>query len=436
MSSRRGKVRAPLALVVAGLLVAITSGPAGAQETSPIDDAVGDVTTQVQRAVDQVATAPPQGATDDSTTTAAADSTDAGATDPGSQARSQVAEVDLGDQAVLDVGRSEASMDDTNRSGADATLLAVGGQEIIGTHADSAGENETHAGDPLAELCQGSEGQLCLRLLFADGYATQDGTSSSSLSQTGVADACLGGDSADPRAECSGPVGAEVATSDAAMQRDTTDGSTSGQTESALADVCVAPESGTCALGIRLLWAESSASSDGSSEGASTLAALELGNEQVLSLDDSESVAVQPECAEPSALCVAANQGSAVTEDGHAVSSQDALTAGALPDTAEGAVGLSSTRVEATDEVLGEEATAGDEPDTAGSAGTDDGAIGGVGGPGNPGAGEVAGLGDLAEGVLPDTGGFWSGLLAVALAALAGGAFLIARSRRRVGAHG
>lgn len=397
---------------------------------SPLDNALSSVTSEVEAAVAEASAS--ESTTTQQSTASGSDTTAAGT---GSRAEAQAAEVDLGGENVLDVSRSEAGITDSDQATSDSTLLAIGGEEVIGSHADSAGTTESHAGDPLAPLCEGSGGQLCVRLLYADAYAAQDADSSSSLSQTGVADACLGGDSAAPTAECSGPVGAEVLTSEASMQRNTTDGSTSGTTESSVADLCLEPEAETCALGIRILWSQSSASSDGTTSGSSTLAALELGNEEVASLSDPASVDVQPGCAEPSAACVAANQGTAAASSGVAEVSQQALSAGVLPDTLEGQAGVAGTGVRATDEVLGVEAQAAGTPGSgAGASGDGDGTAGG--GPGSPGTAVTGipdtdrGVGERVTGLLPNTGGFWVGLLVIAGAALAAGSLLLTRSRR------
>ena len=45
------------------------------------------------------------------------------------------------------------------------------------------GDDEASFGDPLGPLCDESEGQLCLTLLYADAWATEDGETSSSRSR-------------------------------------------------------------------------------------------------------------------------------------------------------------------------------------------------------------------------------------------------------------
>jgi LPXTG-motif cell wall-anchored protein len=435
-----------LAVVIAASLAVLGPGAASAVESGYLNEAAEDGSTIVESTVTSLTGSATGGTTGDSAQTSGSTSETAdvvpapeaapkqsaqqaaGETDrSGSWAEAQAAKIAIGGNDVVDVARSAASIDDNDDSHADATLLALGGEEILGAHADSDGEKESHAGDPLAPLCEGSEGQICLRVLFADAYASEDGTTSQSLAQSGVADLCLGGDSADPRADCSGPVSAKIATSEAQMRRDKTDGSTEGSAESAIADVCVGAEGETCAVGVEVLKARSFARSDGTTDGESTVAALELGNEEVGSISDPAKLEIQPDCAAPSLVCVTVNQGASAVNEGVASQTQDALNAGILPDTLNVDTGLSNTGVTATqgDAVAGIEE---ERPDAAGAGGPGG---PGAGGPGNPGTGEVAGVEKTA--LLPNTGGFWSGLLAIALGAIAAGSFLLARNRRRLG---
>jgi hypothetical protein len=402
-----------LTAIIATSLVALGSGAALADERGPVRDVVGGVKNQFEEKGDQEPEETPEAPTgvettaDQRATSEEADESE----EPGTRAKSQVVEVDLGDQDVADLGRSEASIDDANRARSSATLLALGGQEIIGTQADSGEEGESHAGDPLAALCEGSEGQLCLRVLFADAYADEDAQRSEALSQTGVADVCLGGNSADQRAECEGPVGVGVATSKAHTERGKSNGRTSSRSESAAVDVCVGPEDDTCAVGAEVLKAESEASSDGATHGESTVVGVELGNEQAVSVDEHAELEVQPGCTEPSLVCAAANEGEAAVTDGLASQTQDALNVEVLPDTVGVDLGISRTEVTAAagDQVAGVEKQA-------------------------PSAGEPgSGAPGQAAGILPNTGGVWSGLLSLALGGVAAGSFLLARNRRRLG---
>jgi hypothetical protein len=407
--------------IIATSLMVLGSGVALAEERGPVRDVVGGVQDRFEKKADQEAEETEEAPETPTGTGVTADQRSAsggaggaGGSEAGTRAKSQVVEVDLGDQDVADVAHSEASIDD-DRARSNATLLALGGQEIIGTRADSDGEGESHAGDPLAALCEGSEGQLCLRVLFADAYADEDAERSEASSQTGVADVCLGGNSSDQRAECAGPVGATVAGSKAHAEHGKSDGHKKSKSESAVVDVCVGPEEETCAVGAEVLKAESEASSDGKTNGESTVAGVELGNEELASLDDEAELEIQPGCAEPSVVCAAANQGEATVTEGLVKQSQDALNVGVLPDTV--GVDLGVSRTEAT-------ASAGDPADG------DEAAQGGSGGPGTPGVDDPG----ESAGILPNTGGVWSGLLSLALGGVAAGSFLLARNRRRLDA--
>lgn len=429
-------------MLAATALVALGPGVAyaGDRET-PVKDVVGDVESEFegqQQAPEEPAPAPDAGTgssepeTSVATDQAAAGSTDESAgesagtaaaagddtSEQGDRVHAQVAKVAVGDQPIVDVGRSEASMQDNGRSNAHATALALFGQEIVGTGADSRGEQESHAGDPLAPLCEGSEGALCLRVLYADAAADERGGSSSARSQSGVANACLGGSNTDAWGECDGQISAEVATSEAAMRR--TDGRTQGSSESQVADVCLGRDGETCAAGLTLLQAASKAFWDGRTEGSSTTGRLVLGGEEVGAYQDPTDVSVQPECTAPSLVCVLLNQGGSSIENDQVKQAQDALAVGVLPDTVGVTVGLSSTGASVTHgAVLGVQGSGGGGDVVAG--------VSSSGGPGAPGA--VAGVG----GVLPNTGGVWSGLVALALAALGAGSLLVARNRRRLG---
>lgn len=408
-----------LTAILTTSLMVLGPGVALAEERGPVRDVVGGVKDQFEDKADQGAedaeeapqTPAGTGVTADQRSASGGEGGAAGS-EAGTRAKSQVVEVDLGDQDVVDVARSEASIGNDDRAKSNATLLALGGQEIIGTQADSDGEGASHAGDPLAALCEGSEGQLCLRVLFADAYADEDAGRSEALSQTGVADVCLGGNSSDQRAECEGPVGAKVAASKAHTERDKSDGRTNSRSESAVVDVCVGPEDETCAVGAEVLKAESAASSAGKTNGESTVVGVELGNEEVVSLNEEAELEVQPGCAEPSLVCAAANQGEATVTEGLAKQSQDALNVVVLPDTVGIDLGISRTEASAT---AGSPAAGGE---TA------------QGGPGTPEGGEL----EESAGILPNTGGVWSGLLSLALGAMAAGSFLLARNRRRLGA--
>ncbi|HEX4976313.1 MAG TPA: LPXTG cell wall anchor domain-containing protein [Nocardioides sp.] len=326
------------------------------------------------------------------------------------------------------LGDSHAAVDDDDSTSGDATLLALGGQEIAGAHADSAGEEEAHFGDPLAPLCAGSEGQVCLTILYADAWATDDGATSSSRGETGVADACLGGDGSE---DCSGPVSAGVATSESEAERDQRTGRTTAASSSAVADACVQPDpaTGACAVGVEVLHSEGRSDSGAgaaSAERDSHLLALDLGNEERARVGDPQTLSLPPGCPEgASLLCVFLNQGETYLGSGAAGHAQEALHLDVLPGNLDLVLELarSESLVHADDPEVG-----GPDPRDPVVRGVSRGPIG----PGKAG-GKVGGgaPGDLPA-QLPQTGGVWSGLVALGLLGVGLGALLTAWSRRRV----
>ncbi len=299
---------------------------------------------------------------------------------------------------------------------------------MLGAHADSGKQDEAHFGDPLAPLCEGSEGQVCLRVLYADTWATDEDGTSRSRSQSGVADVCLGGNDADPSADCSGPVATGVAGSEGRAERDQGSGRTTASSSSDVADVCVQqdPVTGGCALGADAVHSQGGSDSGGADASAdrdSYLLALDAGGEEQGRVSDPQAIALPPECPEGSSvLCVFLNQGESYVAKQTAGHAQEALHLSVLPGNLDLVVELS--RSESLVHNDGGEQPA-DHPgnDAAGTAV-------GSGGPGRPGA--VAGV----EGLLPNTGGVWSGLLALGLLGIGSGALLAARSQRRMAVLG
>ena len=247
MRSRLRRLRAPVAVIAATALVALSPGTASADETNPVEDLVGQVQKQLtpeqSEQSEQSDQAPSLDDTDIVLSTPSSPPPAPSSDDdmPGHETENpappdhggaEVADLDVADEDMADVGHNDATVQDDDSTRADSTLLALGGEEILGAHAKSGGENESHEGDPLRPLCEGSEGALCLRVLFADAHATDDGDTSRSESESGVADVCIGGDTADRGAECTGPVGAEVATSGAEAERNQDSGRTTASSES------------------------------------------------------------------------------------------------------------------------------------------------------------------------------------------------------------
>ncbi|MEO7893033.1 MAG: hypothetical protein ABIR57_02350, partial [Aeromicrobium sp.] len=243
MQHKSGKSRALLTVVAAVALVMMSPGVASADE-----DPVGTVVDQVQKKTIKViqlvkppapatqeAVAPPPSSDSDSPGNETVDPT---APDHGS---AKAVDTKIGATKLAEVGSNDASIYDDHSTTADSTLLALGGQEILGTHADSNGENVSHFGDPLAPICVNTGGAVCLQILYADAYATDDGTTSFSSSQSGIANVCVGGTNPDPNTPCTGPVHAGALNSAGQATRDQSTGQTTATSTSDVAGACVVP---------------------------------------------------------------------------------------------------------------------------------------------------------------------------------------------------
>ena len=320
MRNRLMRLRAPVAVLAALALVTLSPGTASATEINPGGDLVDQVEQQLSPQESDVApaedTPPPAPISLLPAPSSDDDQPGHETEDPASpdHGAAETVDANLGGEDVADVGHNDATVEDDDSTSADSTLLALGGEEVFGAHADSDGENESHFGDPLAPLCEGSEGQVCLQVLYADAYATDEGGSSHSQSQSGVLGVCLGGTSSDPKAECDGPVAAGVAESDGEASRNQSSGRTTASSESDVAEVCLEPDpiTGACSLGASALHSEGdsdSGDSPGTASRDSYLLAVEAGGEEKGRMGDPTSIAIQPACAEPSLVCIFLNQG-------------------------------------------------------------------------------------------------------------------------------
>lgn len=415
--ARRAWLSGLLSLGVGALLVLGTS-PAGAD-----GDPLGNLVNQVQDQVTQLTKQAPTGAG----TTAATPSQDApnppasDSDSPGHETQnpsrpdhgsSYVDHTELGGNDLVDVGSTSSTVNDDDSTGANATPLAVGGQEISGAHATSGGTHHATF-DPLAPICESSGGQVCLSVLYAEASATKSASTSRSSSRAGILNACLGGDDT-TNTSCSGPVHLGIGTASSQATRDRASGHTRAQSESGLANACLGPD---CALRADALASEGKADSASGASRHSTVLGLDAGGNQVLDLSDPQVLALAPGC-NPEVLCVFLNQGETYLGTGLAGHNQQALDLGALTGVAALTAGQSETLVHADG---GEQVTPPVEH--AGHGGP-----GGVSAPHHS-SHEAGPLATVAS-VLPNTGGFWSGLIGVALILLGGGAMLLAWERR------
>ncbi|MFN2590605.1 MAG: hypothetical protein ABR518_07520 [Actinomycetota bacterium] len=265
--------------------------------------------------------------------------------DPGppDHARGAIAEVSLGGNELVAVGQTNAQINDDGTSQGDVTVLSLGGQEVIGAHSDSEGE-ESATLDPFAPLCEGSGGAVCLGLLFADTNSSTTATTAHSDASTAIAALCLGGTNPDPGTTCDGQVSASVARSSSTIDRDYPSNSETATQETDLADACVGGENETGAcngVGATAIHSESTSSvSDGQTgqtESSSYLANVQLGGQEFVVISDPTAITLPPNCPTPSLVCLFLNQGTETVGAGFAGSGQEAVHLGVLTGVVGGA---------------------------------------------------------------------------------------------------
>ena len=424
MSFTSKSFKAPFMVTLSIGLVLSAPAAASAANPDPVGDIVKGVVTLLEPITNSsapvntaVQAPPPQspGSTSPGNVTPAPQGADHGS--------AKGVDAHMGDQAIAGVSDNDATVNDDDSTSADSTLLSLGGNEVLGTHADSNGEKETHF-DPLAPItapiCDGSTGAVCLRVLYADAYATDDGKTSHSRARSGIASACLGGTNTDINEACDGPIAVGAASSDGQADRNQATGRTTASSLSDTAGLCVEPDPVTwlCAVGVSALHSEGEADSgnspsSGSSSGSSYLADLQLGGEDRGRIEDPMDLSIQPECADPSLLCVFLNQGETYLASGIAGHVQDALKATVLPGLLDLFVGVGHTETLVHND-------GGNPPPNP---------------PPNPNPKPKPTPDDPdKDSVLPDTGGLWSGLLALGLLGVAGGSLAVAAGRRQRGA--
>jgi hypothetical protein len=438
-ATRRGRAFAPL-LAVATLTLLFAG--TGAANASGDPDPVGDLVKKVHKTVDGVvkqstnASVPSQNAPDPTSSndddSPGHETANPQAPDHGS---SHVGHAEVPDQDLADVGAGNSTVNDDDSTTADSTLLAIGGQEVIGSHASSDGANEGHGQVPgTTPLCEQSDGQACLDLLYADSYATENDGSSSSRTSSGVANLCLGG--ADKTGEsCDAPAQVLVAGSRSSAHRDKATGRTTTSSDAGLVGVCLQrdPVLHTCTVSADVLSSDGAADSDGTASRHSDVANLAVTSPPGFPglpdlpglplpgtpLPDAPSgsqpfaFSVPMDCATPSLVCIFGNQGE--TYFGHqlAGTAQTALDLSALDETVQIDIAHSETLAHndgGRPPVVS--------PPTAPQSHTP----------------IVHKAKQVVDGILPNTGGVWSGLLALGLGLFAVGAIAAAWDRRRAAA--
>ena len=348
---RSTKRTGPVALFAAALLALSQTALAQEPLTPPdpitsLTEGVGEITaggsqdtgTKTSQPTSAPASGPAQPSGDD-------DSTGQQTEDPAApdHAGGTVADVELAGEDVATVSETEAQISDDGSSSGDVTILAIGGNEVVGAHSSSGGQ-QSDTYDPLGPLCEGSGGEVCLGLLFADTVSTEN----SAEAHGAVAAACVGGGQTDYSPDCAGLVGAGVATSDSEITRNPQTGQTTAQQETDLADVCIGPEGegedGVCSgVGITVLHSESSSDAPsntgaGSTDQGSYVLAVETEGEQTLLLDGPMApLSIPPGCPSGESLaCLFLNQGESFVFVGGAGGGQQAFHVSLLPGAIEG----------------------------------------------------------------------------------------------------
>jgi hypothetical protein len=239
-------------------------------------------------------------------------------------------QVDLAGGDLVTIGRSHAQTEEDGSSSGDVTVLAIAGSEIVGAHSDSKEGPEEDRVDPLAPLCEGSGGSVCVQLLFASTSSTDNHAES----HAALVFVCVGGSNPAPNAECDGLVQAGVSESHAQTTTDPSTGGTTSDGEAVLADVCLGgedPATGTCTgVGAAVAQSESHAEA-GSQTGEGTASrrsviAVEAGGEEAISISDPTAITVPPDCPDSgSVICLFLNQGETATGIGSASASQEGI---------------------------------------------------------------------------------------------------------------
>jgi len=314
---------------VSGTLSGATS-QLPSDQTSPAPSGTTTTQTQTDQAATTgdvtgtTATAPPGGDSPGHTTPSPG---------PPDHASGSVAEVSLAGNDLVDVGETNSQVNDDGSSNGDVTVLAIGGQEIIGAHSDSTGP-QSASSNPFGPLCSGSGGAVCLQLLFADTNSSSSATAAHSDATSQVAGVCLGGSGTTPQEACSGaPVTVGVATTSSSIDRDKTTGAESATQTSDLANACVggANADGVCSgVGADAVHSESSSSVNGNQQAQTThssyLANVELGGQSIVVISDPTAITIPPGCPPgTSLLCLFLNQSTENVSTGVAGSRQEAI---------------------------------------------------------------------------------------------------------------
>jgi hypothetical protein len=422
MRRRKGSIPHRLSAATIGALAALALVPGmGAAAKNPVTELTGTLEEAVKdrtggNASAAAAQVPPEPTEDD-------DSEGHESPNPADpdHATGGVADAQIDGNELVTVGHTDSTIRDNDSSSSDVTVLAVGGDEIVGAHSDSDEGPESDTQDPLAPVCEESGGAVCLGLLFAEASSSENASSSNASSSAAVAFACLGGTQTDATNDCDGPVSAGVAQSNGAIERDKQSGETEASHGSDLGDVCVGGEdtSGTCTgVGAEVARSEShsesgAAGGQGSTERDSYLLNVEANGEDNEVVGDPAAIALPPGCpAGTSVACVFFNQGEAFVFTGGGAGHQEVAHLQVGPDLVLGHLATSETLATnpGPDDVVEGNPPLEDPGDTV---------LGG-----GPGAADGG-----SDDALPFTGVETSLLLAIACGLISAGAWLLAIRR-------
>ncbi len=244
-----------------------------------------------------------------------------------------VADVELGDQEenqeaeedgateIADVTEYDATIEDDASSNGDATVLALFGDEIFGSHADSEDGPAEESENFTEGLCEGTDGGLCLSLLYSDAYAAETDDASTAGGRAGVLALCLGGNNGDITTsdECDGPIVLGAAEGIGVGERND-DGNTATASKNEALNLCLGgteDQTGDTlcdGLGLSALNGESASAADDEeavTEGTSHVIGFDAGGDEAFRAEDSAGGCLPPVDDQDAValLCLFVNQG-------------------------------------------------------------------------------------------------------------------------------
>ncbi|MGH3911880.1 MAG: hypothetical protein ACRDTC_00495, partial [Pseudonocardiaceae bacterium] len=330
MTSRTPRRHRRLALMAAGTVAAmlVVPGTALAQEATPLDDnnpvvntleqlaktVVGDseapaVVPGTDAVPDEAVPALPLDSDDDSE---GHETEDPEFPDHGS---GFVGNVDLDDSEILDLVRYDATVEDDGSTHSDSTVLALLGDEVVGSSSSSDGTTETSE-NPTEGICEALSGAVCLSLLYHDTISTVSEEGSLAGARGGVLSLCLLGDDENVTTtyECEGVLGAGAAEGEGSAERDGTTGHSSAYSDNELVKACLTEgwDGFTCEgiLGLSVLHSDSESESvTPDTQRRSWLLGLDSGGEELLRIEDPTGISLPDGCGDNALLCLFLNQG-------------------------------------------------------------------------------------------------------------------------------